>query len=522
MAPPRKYIVNNDERYGRLITLEEVKVEKDLHHRYHRCKCDCGNITVVRDSFLCRGITKSCGCLWNDTLNEYQKNNSKSSSLPIGYICGLLNVIEDLGVIDIKSKREHCYRCRCECGNTVVVRQNLLKNHRQYSCGCRKNDNPSKVLSEKARLKREYPEWLTNFLINDKDIQGIKDKIFPYDTKLHFRCSHCGASVEKPIAYVINTNKDRDVPIVLCLNCSNHRSVFEENVYQYISSILPDIEIKRNVWGVIRDNNILYELDIYIPSRKVAIECNGDYFHSEQNGKPEKYHLNKFKLAEEKGIHLIQIFESTWKSSTEKIKSFLKDLLCKTNKVFARKCSIIYPTINQVKDFYNKNHLQGYSNHCNITFALQYDSDIVAMMSFCNAGLHHRNRDINSYELSRYAVKSGYTVIGGPSKLLSLFEKTYDPDMILSYSDNDYFSGNMYSQLGFTFEGIPRPRYHWYFPDQTVRTRESCQLKHLSKQYPKLYEESLKQDGNKETYIMTALKAVKVWHSGNKRWVKYY
>ena len=34
-----------------------------------------------------------------------------------------------------------------------------------------------------------------------------------------------------------------------------------------------------------------FELDVYIPSKHIAIEYNGIYWHSELNGKNKNYHL---------------------------------------------------------------------------------------------------------------------------------------------------------------------------------------------------------------------------------------
>lgn len=50
------------------------------------------------------------------------------------------------------------------------------------------------------------------------------------------------------------------------------------------------------------------ELDIYIPSRELAIECNGVYWHS-VNEKPKKYHMNKYNACKEIGVKLISIWE---------------------------------------------------------------------------------------------------------------------------------------------------------------------------------------------------------------------
>lgn len=52
-----------------------------------------------------------------------------------------------------------------------------------------------------------------------------------------------------------------------------------------------------------------YELDIYIPSLKLAIEYNGTYWHSTEAGTPIDYHLKKSLLCREQNIRLIHIYE---------------------------------------------------------------------------------------------------------------------------------------------------------------------------------------------------------------------
>lgn len=53
------------ERYGKLVVVEEAepiysKTGKMI--RRWKCKCDCGNITIVRHGDLRNGSTVSCGC----------------------------------------------------------------------------------------------------------------------------------------------------------------------------------------------------------------------------------------------------------------------------------------------------------------------------------------------------------------------------------------------------------------------------------------------------------------------------
>ena len=53
------------ERFGRLIVLSiEAKAPKENDgHTYYLCRCMCGRTTIVRDTHLTTGHTKSCGCL---------------------------------------------------------------------------------------------------------------------------------------------------------------------------------------------------------------------------------------------------------------------------------------------------------------------------------------------------------------------------------------------------------------------------------------------------------------------------
>lgn len=52
-----------------------------------------------------------------------------------------------------------------------------------------------------------------------------------------------------------------------------------------------------------------FELDIYLPDIELAIEYNGCWYHSTENGTPKDYHLMKSLKCREKNIRLIHIYE---------------------------------------------------------------------------------------------------------------------------------------------------------------------------------------------------------------------
>lgn len=59
-------------KFGRLLAIEEVSKNKDGRYLW-KCKCDCGNYTIVEGSNLIYGSTQSCGCYKLDLAREQQK-----------------------------------------------------------------------------------------------------------------------------------------------------------------------------------------------------------------------------------------------------------------------------------------------------------------------------------------------------------------------------------------------------------------------------------------------------------------
>ena len=91
-----------------------------------------------------------------------------------------------------------------------------------------------------------------------------------------------------------------------------NRSSIEIEVEQYVKSIYQG-EIIIGTRQLIKP----FELDIYLPEKKLAIEVNGHYWHSTKIIKDKYYHQNKTLKCLEQGIHLIQInegeFNQVWK-----------------------------------------------------------------------------------------------------------------------------------------------------------------------------------------------------------------
>lgn len=112
-------------RFGRLVVIER-------HHStpkkvFWRCKCDCGNETVVDGWSLRSGETKSCGCYRLDRVHE-------TAFIDItGQRFGNLTVLE---YSHNDARRQTYYRCKCDCGKIIVTRGSALRTGHAKSCGC--------------------------------------------------------------------------------------------------------------------------------------------------------------------------------------------------------------------------------------------------------------------------------------------------------------------------------------------------------------------------------------------------
>ncbi len=335
----------------------------------------------------------------------------------------------------------------------------------------------SHVLDNPNRTAGGY-HWCTSLSVFDEIelLFGLGKKIFCYETKQQFKSiaeaskfvninkSSLGVSVDKHNKTSAGYHWCSDLSIfdgVDLIYPEQGISVKEGKVLDFIKSIYRDTIIDNS-----REIISPKELDIYIPDKSLAIEFNGDYWHSEEY-KPRNYHIDKTNLCKDKGIQLIHIFEHQWESKSEIFKSVISNKLGLSNKIYARKCKIV--ELDSTTDFLNTNHLQGNCSS-SVKLGLTYNDELVSVMTF---GKPRFNKSYE-FELLRFCNKLNTTVVGGASKLLNYFEKNYKPSSIISYANLQWSNGNVYKNLGFTELSISEPNY-WWTKNREVLTRYQCQ-----------------------------------------------
>jgi hypothetical protein len=223
------------------------------------------------------------------------------------------------------------------------------------------------------------------------------------------------------------------------------------------------------------------ELDIYIPSKKIAIEFNGIYWHSELFGKNKNYHLNKTKQCAQQGIQLIHVFETEWLKNQQLVTSvILSKLGVFDNRIYARQCVIREITSNEKNVFLEKNHMQG-NDKSSVKLGLFHSDELVAVMTF---GKSRYNKNYQ-YEMHRFCNKIGYQIIGGASKLWSYFVKHQTPNSVITYADRRYSEGALYAKLGFSKTDVSPPNYFYFKNNNVLLSRLQFQKQKLQKILPR-------------------------------------
>ena len=114
-------------RFG-MLTIQSVAPRNKGERIRYECICDCGRTKTILRSSLISGKTTSCG--------NHRKLGKDLTGMTVGHLTVLERTTDKL--------RGKCfaYRCRCFCGNEIIVsRSSLIYGHKK-SCGCLSNRKP--------------------------------------------------------------------------------------------------------------------------------------------------------------------------------------------------------------------------------------------------------------------------------------------------------------------------------------------------------------------------------------------
>lgn len=299
-----------------------------------------------------------------------------------------------------------------------------------------------------------------------------------------------------------------------------HSSDAEDELYGFVSGIVGDgVEVLRNRRDILDTGG---ELDIAIPSMRIAVEFNGCYWHSDAAGKGGRYHADKLAACRRAGYSLITVWEDTWRDRRRQVERMLASRLgvSSEQRVFARDTEFCVLDGHAANVFLDENHIQG-AIRSTLHFGLVRGGDVVAVMSVRSPGMSGRmKRADGRWDIVRYATSCH--VVGGFSKLLSHAER-YLRDSgetvteWVSFSDNEVSEGGLYRKCGFILESELRPDYK-YVGNATGNRRvgkESFQKSKFKVRAGLLYEEGLT-----ERQLAELNGLYRCWDCGKRRWVR--
>ncbi len=329
-----------------------------------------------------------------------------------------------------------------------IIQENNIKKYGRESANC----TPSAIKKRKQTTMRKYgvdhhsqkhiskasiiklndPKWLKNEYVNKNKNSVIIAKELGVGFKTILRKLH---------------------KFKIEINYNYYQSQFEKEIIEFINN--------KNVKVNIREIISPYELDIYLPDNKLAIEFDGLFWHSsdskELNMKIWRKHLLKTELCEKQNIQLLHIFENEWLNPIKQNiwKSIINAKLNLNNKLLAKECEVKeISNIKLVKKFLNNNHSQGFTKS-KIKLGLFHKNELVSLMTF-------RKDKKYQYKVNNYCNKNNIDVVDGASKLFKYFVSTYNPERIISYIDRRYDNGSLYKKLGFEHIYNSKPNYYYF------------------------------------------------------------
>ena len=222
----------------------------------------------------------------------------------------------------------------------------------------------------------------------------------------------------------------------------------ENEISKYIRGLIKDTII-------LNDRNIISpnELDIYIPSRNIAFEYDGLYWHSDKFVKMD-YHLLKTEKAAIKGIKLFHIFEDEWLNKNDVTKSMISNVLGCNETINIDGCETKFIKDDIVKLFINDNNINDYADS-DYHIGLYNKNELLLVVSF------KRDDDKGKYTLHQSCFKKYTTTTEGMSLIINKFIREIKPKEIITYIDRRWDNGDIFYKLGFKFVNNIKPNCYY-------------------------------------------------------------
>lgn len=280
-------------------------------------------------------------------------------------------------------------------------------------------------------------------LSNDEFIrkaETIHGKIYDYSkvkyvnalTRVEIICPIHGSFFTTPHIHLSKSKKG-------CPKCGRRLSKGELAMRKFVEKY---VEVDANNRSILNGR----ELDIYVPSKNLAIEFNGLFWHSEKGN----YNtiVEKCDDCEKLGMRLINIFEDEWKDKEQVVKSLILGILNELPVINASECEIRNVEASQANNFIEENSLKNVKN-CEVNLGLFKRNKLVSLMAF------------DSSEIKVFCTKNKLKVENALEMLINEFEKNNNDNIEIKI-DRRYEDVNDYIACGFEVLEKTDPNFFYF------------------------------------------------------------
>lgn len=416
-------------------TYGSLKVVRYAGNYSWECQCKCGRTVIALGKYLKNGKITSCG-------------NHKAEDLT-GKTFGYWKVIKYAGNLR--------WTCQCKCGTVRDVLTQALKSGRSKSCGCGGIDVAANY---REKMLAKYGDISINRAGNPRELwqietlndsEKLKDLILKVSSKTNKKATITELATLLDSSFITVARALKRFKLNGLVDLEAKASLKETILYEWISSIYYG-EVLRN------DRDIIYpyELDIVIPDKKIAIEFNGTYWHSELASPNMYYHLMKTNMCNKAGYRLIHIFEYEWDLNNAAIKQFIASELIEGTSIPLNSVLVQDISNEAASNFLNDNHIFR-SCDSDINIGIIHHNHIVGLAAIKTIG----NSQDRKYEILRIAYKNGVNIPEGTKYMIKYFVHKFRPQCVTMKCNLAKFSGDECISLGMVLKEQSDPNCIW-------------------------------------------------------------
>jgi len=290
-----------------------------------------------------------------------------------------------------------------------------------------------------------------------------------------------------------------------CSACStaSHRSRGEEEIFEFLSSL--GLKPVSNTRTVLNGK----ELDIYLPEKKLAIEYNGLYWHSEAvRGK--SFHREKWQAAKTLGIQLVQVWEDDWRDRPDTVRAMLRHKLSLSEATgTGARCTVVQElTYGVAADFLSLHHIEGAAEgDLHLGLRSKRGGALLAVLTV------QEQKRVGRFEVVRYA--TAVPVAGGFTKLLAAAERLVSVSTWVGFADHTVSAGGLYIAGGFTTDKELTPDYV-YMVNGRRYPKSDYSLERFET------DKNLTFEAGRNEYELADMNGIaRIWDAGRTRYIRH-